>query len=113
MVQKALDAVCETFDGCETLAYADLSTQLVLATNEAASQTRDTLNDLCAEAKLILSDGYVGVVGTSNGFRLFVRDRAEPTDGLICLCGLETDVANLLHAAQDCLARIASGGEGA
>lgn len=113
MVQKALDAVCESFDGCETLAYADLSTQLVLATNQTASHTRDTLNDLCAEAKLILSDGHVGVVGSVTGFRLFVRDRTEPTDGLICLCTLETDVANLLPAAQACLARIASGGEGA
>ncbi len=113
MVQKALNAVCDRFDGCETLAYADLSTQLVLATNAAASQPRDTLNELCAEAKLILKDGFVGVVGTDSGFRLFVRDRNEPTDSLICLCTLGTDVAGLLPAVQDCLSKIASGGEDA
>lgn len=113
MVQKALNAVCDTFDGCETLAYADLSTQLVLATNEAASQTRDTLNDLCAEAKLVLDVGHIAVVGTGTGFRLFFRDRTEPSDCLICVCSLEADIAKLFPAAQQCLAEIASGDSGA
>ena len=109
MVQKALNAVCETFDGCETLAYADLSTKLVLATNDAPGQTRETLNDLCEEATVILQDGFIGVIGTSSGFRLFFRDRIEPSEGLICVCSLGTDVARLLPAAQECLATLAAG----
>lgn len=109
MVQKALNAVCNTFDGCETLAYADLSTQLVLATNETASQTRDALNDLCAEAKLVLDAGHLAVVGTGSGFRLFFRDRSEPSDCLICVCSFKADLSKLFPAAQQCLADIASG----
>lgn len=113
MVQEALNAVCESFDGCETLAYADLSTQLVLATNAAAPQTREKLNALCAEAEMVLEGGHIGVVGSSTGFRLFFRDVAEPTEGLICVCSLSADVAKLMPAAQKCLADIASGGDSA
>jgi len=109
MVQKALNAVCETFAGCETLAYADLSTQLVLATNETSGETRDALNALCAEAMAFLEDGHIGVVGTDQGFRLFFKDPKEPTEGLICLCALSADLANLMPAAQQCLADIAAG----
>lgn len=110
MVQKALNAICETFDGCETLAYADLSIQLVLATNETSDKTRDDLNDLCAEAMLFLKEGNIGVVGTQSGFRLFFKDPDEPTEGLICLCTLGADLVTLMPAAQKCLADIASGG---
>lgn len=109
MVQDSLNAVCEIFDSCTTLAYADLSTQLVLATNEGAEHTRETLNGLCAEATLILEHSFLGVVGTPTGFRVFVRSPEEPTDGLICLCGLETDMALLIPEIEHCLADIVTG----
>ncbi|SHG67345.1 hypothetical protein [Marivita hallyeonensis] len=109
MVRQALDAVCETFDGCETLAYADLSTNLVLATNTTTRETQDSLNTLCAEATLLLDGGGVAVVGTQSGFRIFLRDGDTSTDGLIGLCNLTSDVARLVPAAQRCLAQIASG----
>ncbi|MFP7675474.1 hypothetical protein ACG74X_19160 [Marivita sp. S0852] len=110
MVRQALDAVCETFEGCETLAYADLSTQLVLATNGNNTQAQDGLNALCEEAALMLDGGHIGIVGTQTGFRLFLRDFDEPNDGLICLCTLQTDMDGLLPAARKCLSQIASGG---
>lgn len=91
------------------LAYADLSTQLVLVTNDAASQTRDTLNSLCAEANLVLTSGNLGVVGDKDGFRVFLKDPSEPTEGLICICGLNTDMAALVPAMQTCLSEIAEG----
>ncbi len=111
MVQKALNAVCDAFQGCDTLAYADLSTKLVLATNDASQQTRDALNELGSEAAIILSEGNIGVVGTSEGFRLFLRDPDEPTEALICLCALDTDVEALVPEAQKCLAELAAGSE--
>ena len=110
MVQKALNAVCEKFDGCETLAYADLSTKLVLATNDTAPQSRDALNELCVQATTILNGGHIGVVGTGKEFRLFLRDSQEPSEGLICVCTVSADVASILPAVQACLTDLASGG---
>lgn len=111
MVQATLDGFCNTFDGCVTLAYADLSTQLVLATNSDTEETRDALNLLCEEARLVLDGGHLGVVGTKSGFRVFLRDLVEPSDGLICICTLQTDMAAFLPAAQDCLADLSIAGE--
>lgn len=108
MVQEVLDAVCETFDSCETLAYADLSTRLVLATNSETDQRRDALNALCAQAEVVLEGGNISVIATASGFRLFLRDHSEPMDGLICLCGLQTDMAKFIPVAQQCLSEISN-----
>lgn len=108
MVQAVLNAVCEDFQGCHTIAYADLSTQLILATNTKTELSRDTLNALCAQANLALAKGSVGVIGTQAGFQVFLRATAEPNDALICLCSLQTDMVRFLPAAQACLAAIAS-----
>ena len=106
-----LDGFCAAFEGCETLAYADLSTQLVLATNSEAEEPRDALNLLCEEAKLVLDGGHLGIVGTATGFRVFLRDLVEPSDGLICICSLRTDMDAFLPAAQDCLAELSMAGD--
>jgi len=110
MVQKALNEVCQSITGCQTLAYADLSTKLVLATNEGSDHTREALNALCAEADVVLAGGHFGLVGQADGFRLFLRARGEPADSLICLCDLRTDMAALLPAVERCLSEISAGG---
>ncbi|MEM6940258.1 MAG: hypothetical protein AAF943_04650 [Pseudomonadota bacterium] len=109
MVQKALNAVCEAFEGCDTLAYADLSTKLVLATNESTELPRDALNTLCEDATVLLSEGFTCVIGTEAGFRIFLRDPVETTDGMICLCARSADIEALLPAVKDCLAGLARG----
>jgi len=50
MVQDALDRVCNGTEGCESLAFVDLSTRMVLVSNADTPESQDTLNLLCAEA---------------------------------------------------------------
>lgn len=109
MVQDVLNKVCARFEGCDTLAYADLSTDLVLATNDDSSLPRDTLNTLCAEARVVLNGGDLALIGTAKGFRIFLRAASEPDDGLICICDLGTDVEAVVPAAQACLAELTRG----
>lgn len=111
MVQANLNALYDNFESCKTLAYADLSTTLVLATNETADIDRDTLNALCAEAKLVLANGHVSVIASTTEVRLFLKDPTEQNDALICLCTLQADIAQFLLTARRCLAEIAVGGD--
>ena len=116
MVVDELDTLREQFDGCETLAFADLSTQMILVTNSGSSLRREALDNLCAEAALLLgTKGEVplghnttnnAVVLNGRSVRIFVRNAAEPSDALCCICGPQTDIAGLAAAANACLNRI-------
>ena len=110
MVQDALNALCEQFDGCETLAFADLSTHMVLVTNSQTPESQDTLNAICQEAGLLLQDGDSAMSGTAQQIRLFVKAQDEPSDALCCVCKPDTDFAVLFPALQSCLDDISQGG---
>lgn len=110
MVQNALNALCDQFDGCETLAYADLSTRMVLVTNTKTPESQDTLNALCQEANLLLEKGNCAMSGTVGQLHLFVRATNEPSDALCCICSGEADVAELIPALQSCLDTIGDDG---
>ncbi|MEO1640654.1 MAG: hypothetical protein AAFU41_15540 [Pseudomonadota bacterium] len=116
MVVDELDALREKFDGCDTLAFADLSTQMILVTNSGSTLRREALDNLCAEAALVLGskgDPALGqnptnqaIVLNKRAARIFVRSAAEPSDALCCICGPETDIAGLTAEATACLDRI-------
>jgi hypothetical protein len=106
MVQNALDAACAENEGCETLAFIDLSTRMALVTNSDTPESQDTLNTLCAEAALMLLSGDVALVGTKNRLHLFLRSDTDRSDALCCICSPSTDVAKLIPTAQACLSKI-------
>lgn len=119
MVVDALDALQGSFAGCETLAFADLSTQMILVTNTDASARRETLDMLCSEATLSLgtkgkiaigSDPSItAIVAAHDQLRVFLRASQEPTDVLCCVCQPGFDVTEFLPAARACLEKISSG----
>ena len=119
MVVDALDALQGNFAGCETLAFADLSTQMILVTNTDASARRETLDMLCSEAAMTLgtkgkiaigSDlNATAIVASQDQMRVFLRAPQEPTDVLCCVCQPNFDLAYFLPAARACLEQISSG----
>jgi hypothetical protein len=109
MVQKVLDTLCEQVEGCATLAFVDLSTRMVLITNSGTPESQETLNALSVEADILLQSGTTALSGTSGEMHVFLRADNEPSDVMCCICGLGTDVAQLLPAAQDCLNAISNG----
>lgn len=119
MVVDELDALHHKFAGCDTIAFADISTQMILVTNTDTRYRREALDMLCAEAALALGarntpmlgdqESDAAFVATKNQLRIFLRAQAEPTDVLCCLCAPDIDVTDFLSHARPCLEKISNG----
>lgn len=116
MVVDELDALRDKFEGCHTLAFADLSTHMILVTDSSSNLRREALDSLCSEAELLLGAkgapalgnqraGVATVAGPSVT-RLFVRASDNPNDVLCCICGPTVDVASFVTDARSCVDRI-------
>jgi len=118
MVVDELDKLHDGFAGCETLAFADLSTQMILVTNTQSTLRREALDSLCAQAVLVLgtngqgalgqSAATAGAVATADTLRVFLRSTEEPNDALCCICSPTIDAEAFLAAARASLATITS-----
>lgn len=119
MATEDLDALQSQFPKCETLAFADLSTDMILVTNSNAPLQREALNALCADATKSLGkpgspnfgDGQsdTAMVATRDQLTIFLRANGEPTDVLCCVCQPDIDVSAFLTAARPTLQKISSG----
>lgn len=120
MVVDELDALQEKFVECDTIAFADLSTQMILVTNSATSLPREGLDNLCAEAALTIGTRRQQFLGTapstsavvvSRGqLRIFLRATTEPTDIICCVSTPDLDVDAFIADAQPLLEKLSSGG---
>ncbi|MEL6410773.1 MAG: hypothetical protein AAGK67_12520 [Pseudomonadota bacterium] len=109
MGQQTLDELCEKIAGCETLAFIDVSTRMVLLKNAASPESQDFLNAMCREASFLLEGGTTAMVTTKDRLKLFLRSEIEPTDVLCCICAVDTEIKELIPAAKDCLSAISTG----
>lgn len=119
MVADELDALKGRFPACETLAFADLATSMVLVTNRDTPHERFALDQLCAEGSLLLAASDAprlgagaarsAVVSAQDQFRLFLRANAEPNDALCCICRSDLDLETFMSEASACLQRISEG----
>ncbi len=109
MAQNLLDQLCDKIAGCETLAFFDLSTRMVLLKNSGTPQSQDALNTMCKEAEVVLEDGAVSLLGSDTQFTIYLRSDKVPTDVLCCVCALDTDVEDVLTLGQTCLEEIGGG----
>jgi len=119
MATEELDALHSQFPQCETLAFADLSTDMILVTNTAAPQAREALDALCADAAKSLGkpgnpnfgdgDSDTALIATRDQLTIFLRANGEPTDVLCCVCKPGLDVSAFLSVARPTLQKISSG----
>ncbi len=119
MVVEDLDALHGKFAGCDTLAFADLSTQMILVTNSDTAYRREALDKLCAEAALALGTkkkrglgdtaSDTAFIATKDELRIFLRAPTEPADVLCCVCKPDVDIPSFLSDARPCLEKISSG----
>ncbi len=118
MVVNELDALREKYEGCRTIAFADLSTQMILITDSGSNHRREVLDKLCAEAAFLLGTtarlalgekpSNVAVVASPSALRIFVRAKVEPNDILCCICEPGVDAGAFLADARASLERISS-----
>lgn len=119
MVADALDRLHDEFPTCDTLAFADLSANMVLITNSETTFRREGLDSLCAEAALAFGDegapalgdhpAMTAIVATRDHLRIYIRDAQEPTDALCCVCSHDIDLDSFLKNARACLEKISHG----
>lgn len=110
---EQLDTLQSQFENLEFLAFADLSSKLVLLTSSSCSLDRAALDTLARDATLCLSGFDEPSIGagqaasavrrTSSTAELFVRNASEPTEALICVGSTALDTNALLPAALACL----------
>lgn len=120
MVSDELDALQARFPACETLAYADLTTGMILVTNSNTPLERNALNRLCAEAAAVLGGSGASPMGSmaaetalvsgQDGVRFFVRAPDLPNDALLCVGQAGLDIAAFAPEAKACLKRIGEDG---
>ena len=119
MVVDALDDLKQSDPSCQMLAFADLSTQMILVTDSSASHPREQLDALCTEAATLLGGRKKPILGTEptntaiwstqSSVRVFLRAAGEPDDVLCCVCAPDVNVDKFVARASACLAQISNG----
>lgn len=119
MVVAELDTLRKTSTSCQTVAFADLSTQMILVTDTQSTLPREALDTLCKQAASVLdvsgkaalgvNPARMALVADKTSVRLFFRAPDEPSDVICCVCTPDVDVAQFVADATDCLNRISNG----
>lgn len=110
MVQDELNAVSTRVDGCETVVFVDLSTQMALMANEDTPESQDGLVSLTKEAALLLSDARTGFAAQSGRIHLFLKSETEPSDALCCVLKPGTDLSSAIPDFHKALTAISDDG---
>lgn len=119
MVANQLDTLREESIGSRAVAFADLSTRMILVTDTQSNLTREKLDALCEQAASVLGVDGTATLGASpcrmalladnSSVRLFLRATDEPNDVLCCVCAPNVDLDDLVVKATECLSRISGG----
>ena len=120
-VSESLGAVIKAHPTTRLVAFADLSSSMILASQGSQEMTQEHLDRLCRQARAAFDDPlfalsveafsepHCAVVMDRQGLRIFVRSEIEPADALCCICEKGTDVAALLSTARETLDQLSNG----
>lgn len=125
-IAASLDGLRSSFAGCTAIAFADISTGLVLSTSAAARQPQETYDALCARAmeifdgdgQEIVSAAFPGSSGqpmdealylSGQSVQVFLRSRSDATEALCCICRPEIDIDRFATKARAVLDSVAEG----
>lgn len=123
-VNEALDAMRADVPGCSLVAFADLSSRLVLSSSAAKKPGQEEMDRL-SEAAFIALDGALAegaapvldaaddqlpglaMLMTSAEARVIMRSPEKPSEALVCVCAPDADLARVLESGRQTLGRIA------
>ena len=121
-VSDALDELRAEIPGCSLVAFADLSSKIVLTASAATNPAREELDALSMAAHLALdgalAQGAAPVLGgessgtamllSASEARVFMRSPGENPEALICVCAPDCNLEVVVDCARTTLNRIVS-----
>lgn len=122
-VAEQLDEMRASLAGCSLVAFADLSSQLVLCTSAASKPVQEELNALSKAANLALNGDFAqgaaqvwskgddtpaetAMLLTGNEARVFLRASGNVNEALICVCAPDSELDVVVDTARSTLDRI-------
>jgi hypothetical protein len=121
-VNESLGAVVKAFPQARLVAFADLSSRMILASSGTLKRTQEYLDHLCNQARASFDDPlfslsveafgepHGAIVIGADGLRVFLRSEAEPADAICCVCDHGIDLAAFVVRIRDTLEGITHGG---
>lgn len=121
-VTESLGAVVKAFPQARLVAFADLSSRMILSSSGTLSTTQEYLDKLCDQARASFDDPLfalsVEAFGEPNGavvmgpenVRVFLRSEVEPADALCCICDHSIDLPAFVTKIRATLESITQGG---
>jgi hypothetical protein len=121
-IAEDLGAVVKAFPQARLVAFADLSSRMILTSAGPLSVTQEHLDRLCNQARASFDDplfslsvGAFGephgaVVMGTDGLRVFIRSDVEPADALCCICDPGIDLGTFVPKIRETLESITHAG---
>lgn len=123
-VSQTLEALRGDLVGCDLVAFADLSSSMVLSSSSLSTYAQEDMDRLSANAVTVLNgaiaEGGLPMVGEedtavhvamtldSEASILFLRAQASPNEALICVLAPSADLATAIRKGQDALKEMAT-----
>lgn len=113
-----LEEINTSFDGVQIVAFADLSSQMVLGNVTKKNTGQEYLDALCKQAVAVFDGPLLSLAGSGSGagndaiilrpgeIMVCLRSASDPADALICLCDDSVDVETLLSIGRNTLNEI-------
>ena len=115
-----LASVTAAFPAVRAVAFADLSSSMVLA-SQGRALTQEHLDRLCREARACFDDPlfglsvqafgepHIALVMAPESIRVFLRSELDPADAICCLCDHGIDLPGFVAKLREILDRISMG----
>lgn len=120
-VVESLGAVVKAFPKARVVAFADLSSSMILASKGADDITQEHLDALCKQARASFDDPlfalsveafgepHSAMVVGEDSVRVFLRSESEPADALCCICEHGIDLTGFVARLRETLDGISGG----
>ncbi len=119
---EKLDDLRLKFPGCRTLAFADISTGMVLCASAADHLRQEHLDSLCSTAAEMLNGSiakpvcdafadnentgiFQAIIIEPTEIGIFLKSRHNPADALCCVCAPTIELGAFLQDARENLSR--------
>ena len=121
-VSDSLGAVVKAFPQARLVAFADLSSRMILSSSGSLSTTQEYLDKLCDQARSSFDDPlfslsveafgepHAAIVMGPEALRVFLRSDTEPADAICCVCDHAIDLPAFVTKIRDTLESITHGG---